>query len=225
MQMATGFAAATSSVPPVAHFLSLKQAEAVVIERTGVACAASGRSGGFLQAQGIGAGRSTVSHPSAQGHLDAVRPYLPLPLGALAIALLIEGHWPQHRVEAGASEDLRHLCRPNRPGAFDGLRPDLDRRVGPDATAPRPEAAALEPLQETGGFQKIDGVRTTTVHRALARLAGNRPELVHAETVAADDLQIIALPARRTHDPSRVGTVAAHVKHGNPLPSHAHYER
>jgi glycine/D-amino acid oxidase-like deaminating enzyme len=31
-----------------AYFLSLKQAEVVVIERTGVACAASGKSGGFL---------------------------------------------------------------------------------------------------------------------------------------------------------------------------------
>jgi glycine/D-amino acid oxidase-like deaminating enzyme len=32
----------------VAYFLSLKQVRAVVIERTGVACAASGKSGGFL---------------------------------------------------------------------------------------------------------------------------------------------------------------------------------
>jgi glycine/D-amino acid oxidase-like deaminating enzyme len=32
----------------IAYFLSLKQVEAVVIERTGVACAASGKSGGFL---------------------------------------------------------------------------------------------------------------------------------------------------------------------------------
>ena len=31
----------------LAYFLSLKQVEAVVIERTGVACAASGKSGGF----------------------------------------------------------------------------------------------------------------------------------------------------------------------------------
>jgi glycine/D-amino acid oxidase-like deaminating enzyme len=32
----------------IAYFLSLKQVEAVVVERTGVACAASGKSGGFL---------------------------------------------------------------------------------------------------------------------------------------------------------------------------------
>jgi glycine/D-amino acid oxidase-like deaminating enzyme len=32
----------------IAYFLSLRRVEAVVIERTGVACAASGRSGGFL---------------------------------------------------------------------------------------------------------------------------------------------------------------------------------
>ena len=31
-----------------AYFLSLRQAEVVVVERTGVACAASGKSGGFL---------------------------------------------------------------------------------------------------------------------------------------------------------------------------------
>jgi glycine/D-amino acid oxidase-like deaminating enzyme len=32
----------------IAYFLSLRQVEAVVVERTGVACAASGKSGGFL---------------------------------------------------------------------------------------------------------------------------------------------------------------------------------
>ncbi len=32
----------------IAYFCSLKQADVVVIERTGVACAASGKSGGFL---------------------------------------------------------------------------------------------------------------------------------------------------------------------------------
>jgi glycine/D-amino acid oxidase-like deaminating enzyme len=31
-----------------AHFLSLRQVEVIVVERTGVACAASGKSGGFL---------------------------------------------------------------------------------------------------------------------------------------------------------------------------------
>ena len=31
-----------------AYFLSLRQVEVVVVERTGVACAASGKSGGFL---------------------------------------------------------------------------------------------------------------------------------------------------------------------------------
>ena len=32
----------------IAHFLSLRQVETVVVERRGVACAASGKSGGFL---------------------------------------------------------------------------------------------------------------------------------------------------------------------------------
>ena len=32
----------------IAYFSSLKQADVLVIERTGVACAASGKSGGFL---------------------------------------------------------------------------------------------------------------------------------------------------------------------------------
>src|SRR5882724_12665263 len=32
----------------IAYFLSCRGAEAIVIERTGVACAASGKSGGFL---------------------------------------------------------------------------------------------------------------------------------------------------------------------------------
>ena len=31
-----------------AYFLGLRQVEVVVVERTGVACAASGKSGGFL---------------------------------------------------------------------------------------------------------------------------------------------------------------------------------
>src|SRR3954453_21450839 len=32
----------------LAYFLSLRQVEVIVVERTGVACAASGKSGGFL---------------------------------------------------------------------------------------------------------------------------------------------------------------------------------
>src|SRR3954447_14895643 len=32
----------------IAYFLSLRQVEVVLVERTGVACAASGKSGGFL---------------------------------------------------------------------------------------------------------------------------------------------------------------------------------
>src|SRR6202171_3153758 len=35
-------------VASIAYFLSCRGAEAIVIERTGVACAASGKSGGFL---------------------------------------------------------------------------------------------------------------------------------------------------------------------------------
>src|ERR1700682_4275565 len=35
-------------VASIAYFLSCRGAEAIVIERTGIACAASGKSGGFL---------------------------------------------------------------------------------------------------------------------------------------------------------------------------------
>jgi glycine/D-amino acid oxidase-like deaminating enzyme len=63
-----------------AYFLALRQAEAVVVERTGVACAASGKSGGFLaldwcdgSALGRLARRSFNLHAELAAELDGSR--------------------------------------------------------------------------------------------------------------------------------------------------------
>lgn len=48
-----------------AYFLSLRQVEVVVVERTGVACAASGKSGGFLALDWCARARHWTDWPAA----------------------------------------------------------------------------------------------------------------------------------------------------------------
>ncbi|MCC2666000.1 MAG: D-amino-acid oxidase [Geminicoccaceae bacterium] len=71
----------------IAYFLSLRQVEAVVIERTGVACAASGKSGGFLALDWCdGSPLAALARRSFALH------------GELAAAL--DGGWGYRRLEA-----------------------------------------------------------------------------------------------------------------------------
>ena len=63
-----------------AYFLSLRQVEVIVVERTGVACAASGKSGGFLALDwcdgsplGRLARRSFALHAELAAKLDGSR--------------------------------------------------------------------------------------------------------------------------------------------------------
>ena len=64
----------------VAYFLSRRGVRATVIERTGLACAASGKSGGFLALEwcGIGYRPSSPSRPSTS-HIIDVALYSELP--------------------------------------------------------------------------------------------------------------------------------------------------
>jgi glycine/D-amino acid oxidase-like deaminating enzyme len=71
----------------IAYFLSLRQVEAVVIERTGVACAASGKSGGFLALDWCdGSALAPLARRSFELHAD--------------LAATHHGAWGYRRLEA-----------------------------------------------------------------------------------------------------------------------------
>ena len=70
-----------------AYFLSLRQVEAVVVERTGVACAASGKSGGFLALDWCdGSPLAPLARRSFELHAE--------------LATEFDGRWGYRRLEA-----------------------------------------------------------------------------------------------------------------------------
>ena len=71
----------------IAYFLSLRQVEAVVVERTGVACAASGRSGGFLALNWCdGSPLAPLARRSFELHAELAKEF--------------DGRWGYRRLEA-----------------------------------------------------------------------------------------------------------------------------
>ena len=73
----------------IAYFLSLKQVEAVVIERTGVACAASGKSGGFLALDWCnGSPLASLARRSFELHAE--------------LASELDGRWGYRRLETSS---------------------------------------------------------------------------------------------------------------------------
>jgi glycine/D-amino acid oxidase-like deaminating enzyme len=88
-----------------AYFLALRQAEAVVVERTGVACAASGKSGGFLAldwCDGTPLGR--LARRSFALHAE--------------LAAALDGHrWGYRRLGTWSVLAGGRRGRPGRPGA------------------------------------------------------------------------------------------------------------
>lgn len=121
----------------IAYFLSLRQVEAVVIERTGVACAASGKSGGFLALDwcdgsplGPLARRSFELHAELAGEFD--------------------GRWGYRRLEAlgVVASGRRPLGLPGRLASPDWVAPEaiVHQRLGTTATT-----AQVHPADFTKG--------------------------------------------------------------------------
>ncbi len=122
----------------IAYFLSLRQAEAVVIERTGIACAASGKSGGFLALDWCdGSPLAPLARRSFELHSE--------------LATKFDGRWGYRRLEA-----LGVVASARRPLGLAGRRPSPDwvaqeaivhQRLGTTATT-----AQVHPAEFTKGM-------------------------------------------------------------------------
>jgi glycine/D-amino acid oxidase-like deaminating enzyme len=122
----------------IAYFASLKQAEVVVIERTGVACAASGKSGGFLALDWCdGSPLAPLARRSFELHAE------------LADAMDVK--WGYRRLEtlSVVASARRRLSAASRVALPEWLGPDAiaHRRLGSTATT-----AQVHPAEFTRGM-------------------------------------------------------------------------
>ena len=122
----------------IAYFSSLKQADVVVIERTGVACAASGKSGGFLALDWCdGSPLAPLARRSFELHAE--------------LASAFDGKWGYRRLEtlsvvASARRPLRAASR-LAPPEWLGRDAIVHQRLGTTATT-----AQVHPAQFTRGM-------------------------------------------------------------------------
>jgi glycine/D-amino acid oxidase-like deaminating enzyme len=122
----------------IAYFLSLRQVEAVVVERTGVACAASGKSGGFLALDWCdGSPLALLARRSFELHAE--------------LAGEFEGKWGYRRLEAlgVVASARRPLVLAGRLESPDWVARDaiVQQRLGTTATT-----AQVHPAEFTKGM-------------------------------------------------------------------------
>ena len=118
----------------IAYFLSRKGVEPVVIERTGIACAASGKSGGFLALDWCdGSPVAPLARRSFELHA--------------ALATEFEGKWGYRRLDtlSIAASARRRLGRSASSALPDWVAPDalLQQRLGTPATTAQVDPAAF----------------------------------------------------------------------------------
>ena len=118
----------------IAYFSSLKGAEVVVIERTGVACAASGKSGGFLALDWCdGSPLASLARRSFELHAE--------------LAAAFEGRWGYRRLDtlAVAASARRRIATAPSAGLPEWLTRDavLHQRLGTPATTAQVDPAAF----------------------------------------------------------------------------------
>jgi glycine/D-amino acid oxidase-like deaminating enzyme len=133
----------------IAYFLSLRQVEAVVIERCGVACAASGKSGGFLALDWCdGSPLAPLARRSFELHAE---------LGAD-----LGGRWGYRRLAALSilASARRRLGSAKSPGLPDWVAPGavLQQKLGTAATT-----AQVNPAEFTNGMIEAAGARGARV--------------------------------------------------------------
>ncbi|HKU97150.1 MAG TPA: FAD-dependent oxidoreductase [Vineibacter sp.] len=163
----------------IAYFLSRRGAEAVVIERTGLACAASGKSGGFLALDWCdGSPLAALARRSFALHAELAR--------------TIGGDWGYRRLDTYGG-----FARAGRDG-IDWLSPQAhrQRRLGStDSTAqvdPGAFTAALMRAAETHGAVLRSGTVTGMVRDADGSRV--RGVMVDGEQVAGDAVVIAMGP-------------------------------
>jgi glycine/D-amino acid oxidase-like deaminating enzyme len=170
----------------VAYFLARRGAEVVVIERTGVACAASGKSGGFLALDWCdGTPLEALARRSFELHAS--------------LAETIDGNWGYRRMEtfggwaeAGAGRGAR------KANDLAWLAGDVNvtRRLGSEATTaqvhPGAFTAAMLRAAEGKGARLVMGEMTGLVRRGSdGRVAG---VAVGGETIEGDAVVIAMGP-------------------------------
>ncbi len=124
----------------IAYFLSLKQVEVVVIERTGIACAASGKSGGFIALDWCdGSPLAPLARRSFELHAE--------------LAVEFDGRWGYRRLEtlSVVASARRPLGQHHRLAPPDWIAPEavVRQRLGTTATT-----AQVHPAEFTEGLME-----------------------------------------------------------------------
>jgi glycine/D-amino acid oxidase-like deaminating enzyme len=157
----------------IAYFLSLRQVEAVVIERTGVACAASGKSGGFLALDWCdGSPLAPLARRSFELHAE---------LGAE-----FGGRWGYRRLATLGilASARRKLGSSGRPGLPDWVAPDavLQQQLGTTATT-----AQVHPAEFTKGMLDAAARRGARVHVGAVTGLARSPDRSKVTGVLVND--------------------------------------
>jgi glycine/D-amino acid oxidase-like deaminating enzyme len=171
----------------LAYFLSLKQAEVVVVERSGVACAASGKSGGFLALDWCdGSPLAPLARRSFELHA--------------ALAAEFPGKWGYRRLDtlSIAASARRRLGGSASDGLPDWVAREalLQQRLGSPATTAQVDPAAftrgmMETAIDRGARLQIGCVTGLARSSAERRVTG---VIVDGEVVAGDAVVIAMGP-------------------------------
>jgi glycine/D-amino acid oxidase-like deaminating enzyme len=140
----------------IAYFLSLKQVEVVVIERTGIACAASGKSGGFLALDWCdGSPLAPLARRSFELHAELAAEFV--------------GRWGYRRLEtlSVVASARRLLGQHHRLALPDWVAPEamVHQRLGTTATT-----AQVHPAEFTGGLMEAAIARSARLQ--IGRVSG-----------------------------------------------------
>jgi glycine/D-amino acid oxidase-like deaminating enzyme len=171
----------------IAYFLSQKGVEAVVIEPTGIACAASGKSGGFLALDWCdGSPLAPLARRSFELHA--------------ALAAEFPGRWGYRRLDtlSIAASARRRLGRSASAALPDWVAPDalLQQRLGSPATTAQVDPAAftrgmMDAAIDRGAGLQIGRVRGLTRSSDERRVTGI---VVDGEVVPGDAVVIAMGP-------------------------------
>jgi glycine/D-amino acid oxidase-like deaminating enzyme len=170
----------------IAYFLSRRRAEVVVIERTGVACAASGKSGGFLALDWCdGSALEALARRSFALHAE--------------LALQIEGDWGYRRVPTYGG--LAAARPPSRNGHAYGLdwlsdAVAVDRRLGTSETTAQVDPAAFTSALMHAAMVRVAELRLGCVSGLVRRADGRSVAgvLVDGEQLDGDAVVIAMGP-------------------------------
>jgi glycine/D-amino acid oxidase-like deaminating enzyme len=176
----------------IAYFVSLRQVEAVVIERAGIACAASGKSGGFLALDWCdGSPLAPLARRSFALHAE--------------LAARFDGRWGYRRLDAlSIAASGRRRLGVSAPAALpDWLAPEarLRQRLGTTATTAQVDPAAftrgmLDAAMERGArllTGRVTGLaRSPDGERVTGAIVDGAPTEADAVVIAMGPWSVLA---------------------------------